>query len=59
MAAFTKLHSMNVREFQGLNQAVIILLSKRCDAASLGDFRPISLIHIFARISFGIETGTS
>ena len=51
MSAFSKLHTMNGRGFQGLNQALITLLPKRCDAASLGDYRPISLIHIFAKLT--------
>jgi exonuclease III len=50
MLAFHKLHTVNGRGFQGLNQALITLLPKRCDAASLGDYRPISLIHIFAKL---------
>ena len=51
MVAFTKLHTLNGPGFQGLNQALIILLPKRCDAASLEDYRPISLIHIFAKLA--------
>jgi hypothetical protein len=51
MSAFAKLHSLNGRGFQGLNQALITLLPKRCDASSLGDYRPISLIHIFAKLA--------
>ncbi|XP_071685018.1 uncharacterized protein [Lolium perenne] len=38
------------RGFQGLNQALLFLLPKRPDAAALGDYRPISLIHIFAKL---------
>jgi hypothetical protein len=38
------------REFQGLNQALLILLPKRPDAVALGYYRPISLIHIFAKL---------
>jgi hypothetical protein len=36
--------------FQGLNQALMIMLPKRPDAAALGDYRPISLIHVFAKL---------
>jgi hypothetical protein len=50
MAAFAKLFTMCGREFQGLNQALMILLPKSPDAAALGDYRPISLIHIFAKL---------
>jgi hypothetical protein len=50
MAAFDKLFMMCGRGFQGLNQALLSLrlLLKRPNAAALGDYRPISLIHIFA-----------
>jgi hypothetical protein len=33
-----------------LNSAYLILLPKREDASSAGDFRPISLIHSFAKL---------
>jgi hypothetical protein len=48
MLAFAKLHAMSGRGFQGLNQALMSLLPKRYDTTSLGDYRLISLIHIFA-----------
>lgn len=50
MATFDKLFTMCGRGFQGLNQALMILLPKCPDAAALGDYRPISLIHIFAKL---------
>jgi hypothetical protein len=50
MAAFDKMFTMCGRGFQGLNQALLTLLPKRPDAAALGDYRPISLIHIFAKL---------
>ncbi|KAK1691930.1 hypothetical protein QYE76_008627 [Lolium multiflorum] len=50
MAAFDKLFTMCGRGFQGQNQALLILLPKRPDAAALGDYRSISLIHIFAKL---------
>jgi hypothetical protein len=50
MAAFDKLFTLCGRGFQGLNQALLTLLPKRPDAAALGDYRPISLIHIFAKL---------
>jgi hypothetical protein len=50
MAAFDKLFTMCGRGFQGLNQALMILLPKRPDAAALGDYRTFSLIHIFAKL---------
>lgn len=48
--AFQKFFDMNGRSFQGLNQALITLLSKKLEVASLSDFRPISLIHHFAKL---------
>jgi hypothetical protein len=50
MATFDKLFMMCGLGFQGLNQALLILLPKRPDATALGDYRPISLIHIFAKL---------
>jgi hypothetical protein len=50
MAAFDKILTMCGRGFQGLNQALLVLLPKRLDAMVLGDYRPISLIHIFAKL---------
>jgi hypothetical protein len=50
MAAFDKLYMMCGRGFQGLNQALIVLLPKSPDATALADYRPISLIHIFAKL---------
>ncbi|XP_071679058.1 uncharacterized protein [Lolium perenne] len=50
MAAFDKLYTMCGHGFQGLNQALLVLLPKRPDAMALGDYRPISLIHIFAKL---------
>jgi hypothetical protein len=50
MAAFDKLFTLCGRGFQGLNQALLTLLPKRPDAAALGDYWPISLIHIFAKL---------
>ncbi|XP_071676990.1 uncharacterized protein [Lolium perenne] len=50
MAAFDKLFTLCGRGFQGLNQALLILLPKRPDVDALGDYRPISLIHIFAKL---------
>src|SRR4051812_10563970 len=50
MAAFAKPFTMCSRGFQGLNQTMLILLPKCPDAAALGDYRPISPIHIFAKL---------
>jgi hypothetical protein len=50
MATFEKLFTLCGREFQDINQALLILLPKRPDAAALGDYWPISLIHIFTKL---------
>ena len=36
--------------FCRLNQALLTLIPKRAGAAGLGDYRPISLIHLVAKI---------
>jgi hypothetical protein len=36
--------------FEGLNNALITLLPKKVDVVDLSDFRPISLVHSFARL---------
>jgi len=48
--AFQALWSLDGRSLYLVNQAYIILLRKKDDAARLGDFRPISLIHSFAKL---------
>lgn len=50
MEAFDKLYHMNGRGFHCLNEAFITLLPKRPDASSLFDYRPISLIHLVAKL---------
>jgi hypothetical protein len=45
--AFDALSSMDCRSFHHLNDALLILLPKLPDPVSLGDYRPISLIHNF------------
>ena len=49
-AAFNQLYNMNVQGFELLNSANIFLLPKKMDAAKVGDYRPISLIHSIAKI---------
>uniref|UniRef100_A0A452YA33 Reverse transcriptase domain-containing protein n=1 Tax=Aegilops tauschii subsp. strangulata TaxID=200361 RepID=A0A452YA33_AEGTS len=41
---------MHGRGFHHLNQALLTLLPKRADASTLGDYRPISLIHLVVKI---------
>jgi hypothetical protein len=47
--AFNPLSSMDCRSFHHLNDALLILLPKSLDPVSLGDYRPISLIHSFGK----------
>lgn len=48
--AFDKLYTLNGRGFQKLNEALLTMLPKRPDAASLSDYRPISLIHLISKL---------
>ena len=50
MRAFNAIWSLDGRSFYLVNQAYMVLLRKRPDASSLCDFRPISLIHSFAKL---------
>jgi len=50
MAAVVELQRGNFRNLSLLNSALITLLPKKDDAASVKDFRPISLIHSFANL---------
>lgn len=50
MDAFAKLYHLNGRGFRCLNEVFITLLPKRTDAAALGDYRLVSLIHLMAKL---------
>jgi len=50
MRAFHSLWSLDSRSVYRTNQAYMILLKKKTDAANVGDFRPISLIHSVAKL---------
>ena len=50
VAVFQQLYEMRGRGFSKLNQALITLLPKRADASQLGEYRPISLIHLVAKM---------
>uniref|UniRef100_A0A453FFD9 Reverse transcriptase domain-containing protein n=2 Tax=Aegilops tauschii subsp. strangulata TaxID=200361 RepID=A0A453FFD9_AEGTS len=47
---FQQPYALRGRGFSCLNQALLTLLPKRADARCLGDYRPISLIHLVAKI---------
>jgi len=49
-SAFNQLHNLNAQQLSLLNSANIILIPKKLDAKHVGDYRPISLIHSFAKI---------
>jgi exonuclease III len=50
MAAVSELQRGNFRNLTLLNSALLTLLPKKDDAAFVKDFRPISLIHSFAKL---------
>jgi hypothetical protein len=50
MAGLLKLGVGDGRGFARLNRALITLIPKRPDALEIGDFRPISLVHSFAKL---------
>lgn len=50
MAAIHKLGSLAGNSFARLNQALITLLPKKLEPQGVKDYRPISLIHSFAKI---------
>lgn len=49
-AVFDKLFLTNGRGFHKLNEALLTLIPKKQDAATLFDYRPISLIHLLAKL---------
>jgi hypothetical protein len=49
-AAINKLFEMNSQGFELMNSANIVLLPKKEDALRITDYRPISLIHSFAKL---------
>lgn len=50
MAAIGAVHAGDCRLLHRLNSAYMILLSKKEDAICVGDYRPISLVHSFAKL---------
>jgi hypothetical protein len=49
LEAFHQLHSMNGADFNLLNSANIVLIPKKSDALTVGDYRHICLIHNIAK----------
>jgi hypothetical protein len=50
MKAFDAFWHFDTRSFHLLNDALMILLPKKANAATMRDYRPISLIHIVGKI---------
>ena len=50
LRAFHAIWSLDGRSFYLVNQAYMVLLRKKQEAATIGDYRPISLIHRFAKL---------
>jgi hypothetical protein len=50
LAAIIALHQGNSRGLWMLNSAYLTLIPKKTDATTAADFRPISLIHSFAKL---------
>lgn len=50
MRAIGALHGGDARRLQNLNSAYMVLIPKLQDAKQVGDFRPISLVHSFAKL---------
>lgn len=50
MAAVSAIWGRKMRNFEQLNSAYITLLPKKEEATNIKDFRPISLVHSFAKL---------
>lgn len=50
MAAIGAVHSGDSRALQALDSALLVLIPKQEEAINIGDYRPISLIHSFAKL---------
>jgi hypothetical protein len=50
MRAINQLYNMNQQGLHYLNQAMVILIPKRPSAERITDFRPINLVHSFAKL---------
>jgi hypothetical protein len=50
LAALSVIHQGNAQRMGQLNSSYLILIPKKMDASSAGDFRPMSLIHSVAKL---------
>jgi hypothetical protein len=50
MAALQQFYDMNQQDLHFLNQALVVLIPNKPNAKRISDFRPISLIHSFAKL---------
>jgi hypothetical protein len=50
MAAFDAFWHLDTRNLHSVNDVLLVLLPKSADAASVKDFRPISLIHVIGKL---------
>lgn len=50
MAAVGAVHEGDARQLHLLNSAYIVLIPKKEEATADSDFRPISLVHSFAKL---------
>lgn len=50
MAAFDQFYNMNSQDLHYLNQAYVVLIPKKPNTTKISEFRPISLIHTFAKL---------
>jgi hypothetical protein len=50
MACFQHIYNIAGGDFASLNRAFVCLLPKAANAARVGEFRPISLIHSLAKL---------
>lgn len=50
MQAINHFYNMNKQELHLLNQAFVVLIPKKADSFAVSDYRPISLVHSFAKI---------
>jgi hypothetical protein len=50
MAALVSLHQGDLRNLEVLNSAYLTLIPKKAEALEAKDFRPISLVHSFAKL---------